>query len=94
MICVDVRAQPGARSESVAFQADGTLHARVRAPAVDGRANASTVLSVLARAARLRRRPVRLVSGDRVRQKRVEIGVASVEDLRQRIATKTITGGR
>jgi uncharacterized protein (TIGR00251 family) len=93
MICVDVRAQPGARSESVAFQADGTLHARVRAPAVDGRANAA-VLSVLARAARLRRRPVRLVSGDRVRQKRVEIGVASVEDLRQRIATKTITGGR
>jgi uncharacterized protein YggU (UPF0235/DUF167 family) len=93
MICVDVRAQPGARSESVAFQADGTLHGRVRAPAVDGRANAA-VLSVLARAARLRRRPVRLVSGDRVRQKRVEIGVASVEDLRQRIATKTITGGR
>jgi uncharacterized protein len=93
MICVDVRAQPGARSESVAFQPDGTLHVRVHAPAVDGRGNAA-VLSVLATAARLRRSQVRLVSGDRVRQKRVEIEVASVEDLRQRIATKPITGGR
>jgi uncharacterized protein (TIGR00251 family) len=93
MIRVDVRAQPGARSESVAFQADGTLHVRVRAPAVDGRANAA-VLSLLATAARLRRSQVRLVSGERGRHKRVEIEVASLEHLRQRIATKTIKGGR
>ena len=84
MIRVVVRAHPGARVESLRLLPDGSLDARVRAPALDGRANAATLAAVAA-AARLRHHQVRLVRGERSRQKLVEIDVANFDELCDRL---------
>ena len=80
MITAAVRAHPGARVEGVALLADGTLDVKVRAPALDGRAN-EAVSSVLAEALGLRPRQVRLVRGERSREKVFEIELADGEEL-------------
>lgn len=57
---------------------------RVRAPALDGRAN-DAILAAVAAALGLRARQVRLVHGQTSRQKLVEIELASLAELRRRI---------
>ena len=85
MLLVTVRARPGARSEKVVLQADGSLLVQVRAPALEGRANQALVLAV-ARALSLRPRQVRLVRGERSRDKLIEVELDSSDELRSRLA--------
>ena len=72
MVRVALHVHPGARFEAVCVLADGTLDVHVRAPALDGRANAA-VLRLLTTELQLRPRQVRLLRGERSRQKLVEV---------------------
>ena len=80
-----VRAHPGARVERVQLLPDDTLDVRVRAPARDGRANAA-VLKAVAAALALRPGQVRLVRGERSRDKLIELELGDAEELRRRLA--------
>ena len=82
---VVVHAHPNARVERVQLLSDETLDVRVRAPAVEGRANAA-VLEALAAALELRPWQVRLVRGERSRQKLVEIDLPSLDELLRRMS--------
>lgn len=84
MIRINVRARPGAPSERVRWLADGRLEVAVRAPARDGRANEALV-AFLAASLALKRQQVRLVRGERARDKIVEIEVENEEELRRRL---------
>jgi uncharacterized protein len=85
MIRVTLHAHPGAHGQAVRPRADGSLDVYVRAPALDGRANAA-VLAALAEALALRPRQVQLVRGERSRQKVVELDLASALELAARLA--------
>jgi uncharacterized protein YggU (UPF0235/DUF167 family) len=93
MIRIVVRAQPGARTESLCLLPDGSLDARVRAPPLDGRGNAA-VLAAVAAAASLRPHQVRLVRGERSRRKLVQIDVADFDELRDRLCAAERKVGR
>ncbi len=75
---VPIRVRPGARRTAVGGRWDGpsgagpALLVSVAAPAVDGKANAA-VCAALAGALGLRTRQVRIVSGERSRDKLVEL---------------------
>lgn len=73
---IAVRVRPGARRTAVGGRWDGpggpALVVAVAAPAVDGKANAA-VLAAVAAAAGVRPRHVALVSGERARDKIVEV---------------------
>jgi uncharacterized protein (TIGR00251 family) len=84
MMTVAVRVHPGASREDVVLLPDGSLDVRLRARAVEGRANAG-LLALLADRLGLRRREVEIVSGERSRQKRVRLGLASDDELRARL---------
>jgi len=77
---LSVKAQPGARKRGPAGTWNGMLKLAVTAPAEDGRANEDLVLA-LAEMLGLRRSSVRLVAGERSRQKRfrIEASAAVVE---------------
>jgi uncharacterized protein len=69
---LSVRAQPGARRRGAAGSWNGMLKVAVTSPAQDGRANedlARTVAEIFG----LRRSSVRLVSGERSREKRFRL---------------------
>lgn len=70
-----VRVKPGARRDAVGGQWDGALGAAlivaVRAPAVDGKANAA-LLRTLAAALSVRARDLDVVTGQRSRDKLIE----------------------
>ncbi len=78
-LLVSVRAQPGAARDEVAGEHAGALKIKVTPPAQEGRAN-KAIAEVLARALGVRRSQVRLVSGQKGREKvfRVE-GVAAAD---------------
>jgi uncharacterized protein (TIGR00251 family) len=84
-----VRVQPGARHTAVGGRwagADGdVLVVRVRAPAVEGKANAA-VLDALAEALGVRPGAVQLVRGARGRTKLVEVEGATAADLARLLA--------
>ena len=63
---------------------DGVPRVWVRAPAVDGRANAA-IERVLADALGLRPRQVRVVRGATSRHKTLEVDLADLEAVRQRL---------
>lgn len=73
---IAVRVRPGARRVAVGGRWDGpggpALVVAVAAPAVDGRANAAVVAAIAA-AAGVRPRHVTIVSGERSRDKVVEV---------------------
>jgi uncharacterized protein len=83
-ITVAVRVQPGASREGIALLPDGSLDVRLRARAVEGRANAR-LIELLAGRLGLRKRDVTVVSGVRSRQKLVRIGVESADELGRRL---------
>jgi uncharacterized protein (TIGR00251 family) len=80
-----VRVHPGASREDVVLLADGSLDVRIRARPVEGQAN-TRLLELLASRLDLRRRDVELVSGVRSRQKRVSIGLSSMDELGRRLS--------
>ena len=76
-LIVSLHAQPGARRTQVAGLHGDALKVRVAAPPVEGRANQALV-EFLAEAFQVARRDVRLVSGERSRDKRFEIRGSAV----------------
>ena len=67
-----VRVQPRASKDEVAGEMAGALKVRLRAPAVEGRAN-EALIEFLAQLLKTPKSAVRILSGDRSRTKRVEI---------------------
>ena len=72
-----VRVQPRASKDEIAGEMGGALKVRLRAPAVEDRANEALV-EFLAELLKTPKSAVRILSGDRSRTKRIEIrGVTS-----------------
>jgi uncharacterized protein (TIGR00251 family) len=72
-----VRVQPRATKDEVAGDMGGSLKIRLRAPAVDDRANEALV-EFLAQLLKTPKSAVRILTGERSRAKRIEIrGVTS-----------------
>ena len=82
-----VRVQPGAREDAlVGRMADGTLKLRVRARALEGRAN-EAVEKLLAERLAVKRSQVRVARGGAARLKSVEIAGLGPAELEARIET-------
>jgi uncharacterized protein (TIGR00251 family) len=67
-----VRVQPRASKDEIAGEMDGALKVRLRAPALEDRAN-EALCEHLARLLKTPKAAVRILSGDRSRRKRIEI---------------------
>jgi hypothetical protein len=67
-----VRVQPRASKDEIASEMGGALKVRLRAPAVEDRANEALV-EFLAQLLKTPKAAVRILSGDRSRTKRIEI---------------------
>lgn len=67
-----VRVQPRASKDEIAGEMGGALKVRLRAPAVEDRANEALV-EYLAQLLKRPRSAVRILSGERSRTKRIEI---------------------
>ncbi|CAN5644189.1 DUF167 domain-containing protein [soil metagenome] len=81
-----VRAQPGARQNSVLGEHAGALRVAVTAPPEDGKANAA-IAEVLANAIGCKGAAIALLSGETSRQKRFLVqGIGPVE-LRERLGS-------
>jgi|ERR1700704_2939765 uncharacterized protein (TIGR00251 family) len=71
-IIFSVRVQPGASKDEVSGEMAGALKVRLRAPAVEDRANEALV-EFLAQLLKTPKSAVRILSGERSRTKRMEI---------------------
>lgn len=67
-----VRVQPRASKDEIAGEMGGALKVRLRAPAVEGRAN-EALAEFLAQLLKRPKSAVRILSGDRSRTKRIAI---------------------
>ena len=80
-VVFQVRVQPRASRDEVAGFIDGALKLRIRAPAIENRAN-EAVCEYLAKLLKTPKSAVRILGGERSRVKRVEIrGVQSQQVL-------------
>lgn len=78
-VTLTVRVQPRAGKDEIAGVIDGALKIRLRAPAVEDRANAA-LCAFLAELLKRPKSAVRILSGERSRTKRVAIfGVTTAE---------------
>ena len=77
---VAVRVIPRARKTEIAGTRDGALLLRLAAPPVEGAAN-EALIEFLAKRLGVPRRAVRIVSGERGRQKRVAIAGVKAEQV-------------
>jgi uncharacterized protein (TIGR00251 family) len=71
-VTFSMRVQPRASKDEIAGEMGGALKVRLRAPAVEGRANEALV-EFLAQLLKRPRSAVRILSGERSRTKRIEI---------------------
>jgi uncharacterized protein (TIGR00251 family) len=71
-VSLQVRVQPGASRDEIAGVIDGALKIRLRAPAVENRANEALV-EFLAHLLKTPKSAVRILGGERSRLKRIEI---------------------
>jgi uncharacterized protein (TIGR00251 family) len=82
-----LRVQPGARRAAVELDEQGGLKIRLQAPAVEGAANRALVETLAKTLLGLPRSGVRLISGDKSRDKVVEVDLPPEElDRRLRAA--------
>jgi len=72
-VVVAVRVQPRASRDEIVGEMNGALKIRLQAPAVEDRANEALV-EFLARLLKTPKSAVRILSGQRNRSKRLEIG--------------------
>jgi uncharacterized protein (TIGR00251 family) len=80
-----VLVQPNARADAVTGEQEGVWRVRVRAPAVEGKANAA-LLEFLASVFAIRRRDLTIRSGDRARLKVVRVRGLDAEEVAARLA--------
>jgi uncharacterized protein (TIGR00251 family) len=71
-VILAVRVQPGASKDEIAGVIDGALKVRLRAPALEDRAN-EALCEFLAELLKTPKAAVRILSGHRSRSKRVEV---------------------
>lgn len=83
-VLIDVRVIPRAAQSGLAGTRDGALLVRLKAPPVEGAANAELV-EVLARALGVPRRAVTIASGERARRKRVRVEGVTVDAVEARL---------
>lgn len=79
-VVFDVRVQPRASRDEVAGVHGGALKIRLRAPALENRANEALV-EFLAQLLKRPKSAVRILSGERSRTKRIEIHGATKQDV-------------
>lgn len=83
---ISVRLQPRAsRDELLGWNEEGTLRVRVKAPPVDGAANAA-LIQLLAKRLGVAKNRVTLIAGATARNKVVEIEGVTDEELRKELA--------
>jgi len=80
-----VRVTARASRDELACLKDGVLHVRVSAPPVDGKAN-QAVTRLIAKALGVGRTSVRVVRGERSRDKVVEVDGVDPDDARRALA--------
>jgi uncharacterized protein (TIGR00251 family) len=81
-VIFSVRVQPGARKDEIAGEMDGALKIRLRARAVEDRANES-LIEHLAQTLNTSRAAVRILSGERSRTKRIEVRGVTADQVQQ-----------
>lgn len=84
-----IRALPGARHDAVDGAVGDTIKVRLKAPAVDGKANRA-LLAFLARQVGCRTREIRLVTGETSRLKIVEIQGTGIDEARNALLGKSL----
>ncbi len=83
---ISVRLQPRAsRDELLGWNEEGTLRVRVKAPPVDGAANAA-LIQLLAKRLGVAKNRVTLIAGATARNKVIEIEGVTDEELRKELA--------
>ena len=80
MAQIVVRLAPRAGRDEISGWQGGVLHVRVTAPPIDGRANAA-LLRLIADAAGVPQRDVRIVSGESARIKRLAVEHVTQDEL-------------
>jgi uncharacterized protein (TIGR00251 family) len=83
---LSVRVQPRASRDAIAGWQDGTLRLRVTAPPVDGEANRA-VATLLAKALGVAPSSIRVIQGERGRNKLVSIAGLGEDEVRNRLAS-------
>jgi uncharacterized protein (TIGR00251 family) len=81
---IALHCQPGAKQSQVVGWHDGRIKVQLKAPPVDGKANAA-LLAFLADQLQLPKSALCLVSGDTQRQKRVQVQGLSVDEVLRRL---------
>ena len=84
MATLRVRVVPNAKIDNVAGEHAGAIKIRLRAPAVEGKANAA-LISFLAARLKVPARTIVLARGQKSRDKLVRIDGLSEEELRRRL---------
>ncbi len=80
-----VRVQPRARNDEIAGEMAGAIKIRLRAPALEDRAN-EALIEFLAHLLKTPKAAVRLLSGERSRIKRIEIRGVTKQRIEQLLA--------
>ena len=92
MATLRVHVVPNANSNCVVGERGGAIKIKLRAPAVEGKANAALV-RFLAEEMKLPRRAIVLQSGQRSRDKLLRIDGLSEEEVRRRWRAVSLEGG-
>ena len=79
---LSIRVQPRAKRDEVVGERDGAIVIRLKAPPVDGKANAA-LIGFLAKAAGVSRSQVEIVRGASSRLKAVRVSGVGEQDLRR-----------
>lgn len=82
---IAIKAIPGSSRDAAEGWSGDELRVRVRAPALEGRAN-EAVCELLANLLRLPRRAVSVVRGDTARHKLVRVDGLAADEVRRRLA--------
>ena len=81
-VIFSVRVQPRASKDEIVGEVDGVLKIRLRAPAVEDRAN-EALIEYLAQTLNTSKAAVRILSGERSRTKRIEIRGVTTHQVQQ-----------
>ena len=84
MAIIRIRVLPNARADEIAGEHAGAVKVRLRAPAVEGKANAA-LLAFLATALQVPRRAVTLERGSKSREKLVRVEGVEEDAIRRRL---------